>query len=457
MSVLAVLGGGYVGLVSAACFARLGHSVTCIETDAARLRVLADGRLPIREPGLEDLWGLGRESGRLRVTGGYEEEVAEAEFVFVAVGTPPLADGSPDLSQIDEAVKSLAGALPAGARPTIVIKSTVPLGTAERVGGILSAHGRAMPVISNPEFLREGQGILDFMRPARVVIGGADAEARARTAALYQPLKRPIIHCSNRAAELIKYASNAFLCTKVSFINELAAICEATGVDVREVAQAVGMDARIGHSYLEAGLGWGGSCLPKDVRALISMAADQGLATPVLDGAVAVNQRQPLLVIEKLRAMIGELDGSTICVLGLSFKPNCDDVRDSPALALIERLMELGVNVRAYDPLAMAAAAAIAPGVTYCADPYEAATEADGIVLATNWSAFDHLDLDKLDSVVRRPVLVDARNALDEVAALAAGFSYTGIGRRGRAPHLAHVVSTEAGAVNGRRSARNAG
>ena len=426
-----MIGGGYVGLVTAACFTRLGHAVQCIEVDPARLSTLRAGSLPIREPGLEDLWQLGRSSGRLLVTNDYEEGVSEAEFVFLAVGTPPLPDGSPDLQQIDEATAMLARSLRDGARPTVVLKSTVPLGTAERVKATLADHGHyGIAVISNPEFLREGQAILDFMRPARVVIGGSDHEARAEVAALYQPLKRPIVHCSNRAAELIKYASNAFLCTKVSFINELASVCEAFDVDVSEVAQAIGMDARIGHSYLEAGLGWGGSCLPKDVRALISTATGSGLTTPLLNATIEVNERQPHLVADRLSGMIGGLDDQVVCVLGLSFKPNCDDVRDSPALALIEVLLARGACVQAYDPLAMRNAAAIAPDVTYCADPYEAATGAAGIVLATNWSLFEHLDLERLATVVARAILFDARNALDPARVVAAGFSYSGIGRQ---------------------------
>jgi len=431
MSNIAVIGGGYVGLVTAACFTRLGHAVHCIEVDPARLSTLQDGRLPIREPGLEDLWQLGISSGRLLVTGSYADGLAGAEFIFLAVGTPPLPDGSPDLRQIDRATTTLAASLPAGAHPTVVLKSTVPLGTAERVRQLLHHYGRqGLPVISNPEFLREGQAILDFMRPARVVIGGADDDARSAVAALYQPLKRPIVHCSNRAAELIKYASNAFLCTKVSFINELAAICEASDVDVSEVAQAIGMDARIGHGYLEAGLGWGGSCLPKDIRALISTAAGHGLPTPLLNAAVDVNQRQPAAVVSKLNALIGDLHGQTVCVLGLSFKPNCDDVRDSPALALIGILLARGARVQTYDPLAMNNAAAVLPGIRYCADPYEAAEAASAIVLATNWSLFEHLDFKRLADLVARPVLVDARNALDQAQVVAAGFTYVGIGRR---------------------------
>lgn len=430
MSNITIVGAGYVGLVTAACFARLGHNVCCIEADRSRLRTITDGHLPIREPGLEDLWNLGRASGRLRVAGSYDAAAAGADFVFLAVGTPALQDGSPDLRQIDEAAVALSKSLGSDWKPIIVIKSTVPVGTAGRVEAILAAsgHGR-VPVISNPEFLREGQAVLDFMRPARVVIGGSDADARARVASLYQPLKRPIIHCSNRAAELIKYASNAFLCVKVSFINELAAMCEASGVDVRQVSLALGMDTRIGHSYLDAGLGWGGSCLPKDVRALIAAAAGHGLATPLLDAAVTVNERQPLIVVQKLQHTIGDLDGRAICVLGLSFKPNCDDVRDSPALALAGLLRSHGATVQAYDPLSMGNAKAVAPDIDYCPDPYDAATGADAIVLATNWSVFNHLDFHKLASVMVRPVLVDARNALDADELRTAGFTYMALGQ----------------------------
>lgn len=450
MSNITVVGGGYVGLVTAACFVRLGHTVSCIEVERNRLRTIAAGQLPIREPGLEDLWQLALASGRLRVLPAYDEAAASAKFIFIAVGTPPLDDGRPDLRQIDGATKELARALPHGERPIVVIKSTVPLGTAERVAVILERGGHhGVPVISNPEFLREGQAVLDFMRPSRVIIGGDDAEARDAVACLYQPLKRPVIHCSNRAAELIKYASNAFLCTKVSFINELAAICELSGVDVREVSHALGMDSRIGHSYLDAGLGWGGSCLPKDVRALIATANGLGLVTPLLDAAIFVNRQQPFRVLEKLSHLMGGIRGRTVCVLGLSFKPNCDDVRDSPALALIRLLLAQGAKVRAFDPLSMANAAAALPEVEYCPDAYEAAREADAIVLATDWSVFEHLDFDRLALEVAGRVFVDARNAFDAGRVTAAGFVYTGLGRGERtcsgtpSTHSAPIVASE--------------
>jgi UDPglucose 6-dehydrogenase len=394
------------------------------------LASLERGRLPIREAGLEDLWEMGRNNGRLSITGGYETDLAGADFVFLAVGTPSRDDGAADISQVEAATRSVARSLAAGSGAIIVLKSTVPLGTAERVAEILAEEGRGtLPVISNPEFLREGQAIRDFMRPDRVVIGGSDQCAREAVAALYQPLKRPIVQCSNRAAELIKYASNAFLCTKVSFMNEMAAICEATGTDVLEVSRAVGMDPRIGHSYLDAGLGWGGSCLPKDLRALMATASAGGLHTPLLDGAMQVNGHQVDLVAGKLRSLLGGLGGASVCLLGLAFKPNCDDVRESPALALAAVLAGEGATVHGYDPVAMDNAAAVSPGIIYHDDPYGAAAGADAVVLATGWNAFEHLDFTRLALLVARPILVDARNTLRPEAVIAAGFSYSGVGR----------------------------
>lgn len=446
MAAISVIGGGYVGLVTAACLARLGHFVTCIETAEDRLGGLQEGRLPIREPGLEDLWRLGHESGRLVSTDDYAAPLNDADFIFLAVGTPAGEDGFTDLTQIDNATDRIASSLPLGSRSIVVVKSTVPVGTAERVAQRLAERlAEVPPVVSNPEFLREGQAILDFMRPARVVIGGLDSESINAVAALYQPLKRPVFVCSNRAAELIKYASNAFLCAKVSFINEIAAICEATGVDVNDVAQAAGMDPRIGHSYFDAGLGWGGSCLPKDVRSLVAMASEQGITTPMLRSAMEVNDRQPRLIIRKLRSLVGDLGGTTIAVLGLAFKPNCDDVRDSPALALIQLLLAEGANIRAYDPLAIENAKLVVPEAQFCASPYDAAEGAHAVVLATQWSVFQEIDYRKLASLVAGRILVDGRNALDVAVVTGAGFIYSGIGRETVTPETPPVsVSRDA-------------
>jgi UDPglucose 6-dehydrogenase len=431
MNAITVIGGGYVGLIASAGFARLGHDVFCLEIDRERADALREDRLPIKEPGLIELWERGRESGRLQVTDSYRKAIRESAFVFLAVGTPSKSNGSVDMRQVVSAVRSTARYAREDALPTIVLKSTVPPGTAELAADVWREHrdGEELRVVSNPEFLREGQAVFDFMRPNRIVIGSDDREVAEAVGALYEGLHRPIVYTSNRAAEMIKYASNAFLCTKVSFINELAALCEEIGVDVRQVSDALGMDPRIGNSYLEAGLGWGGSCLPKDIGGLIWSASRLGVHTPVLSSAVKINKRQIRLVAARLESLIGDLTGKTIAVWGLAFKPNCDDIRESPALALIRLLGQYGCRVRAYDPLAMEETSRLFPDVEYCAGPYEAATGADAIVLATAWSHFQSQDFERLRALVKRPLIIDGRNALDGEAATNAGFIYAGIGR----------------------------
>ena len=431
MSEITVLGGGYVGLVSGACFARLGHEVTVVEASPAKLKALRRDELPVREPGLAELWAHNRGLGRLRVTGDYGEALENCSFVFVAVGTPPRSSGDADLGQVLAATSALAANLHRNDPPTVVVKSTVPLGTAELIANLLRQRlpNNAPEVVSNPEFLSEGQAVLDFLRPTRVLIGAFNREAGERVAALYRPLRRPVVFCSPRTAEMVKYASNAFLCTKISFINEIALLCEKAGIDVVDVAKTLGLDNRIGHSYLSAGLGWGGSCLPKDIQSLIWTGARLGASMPMLRSAVTVNKRQPRLVLSKLTSLLGSLRGKSIAVWGLAFKPNCDDVRNSPALALIRLLLAEQCAVRAYDPLAMAPASREFPEITYCQDPYEAAAGSDAIVVATYWADFGAIDMDELRSRVARPIIIDARNALDPKRAADAGFVYAGIGR----------------------------
>ncbi len=428
---ITVVGGGYVGLITSACFARLGHQVICLETDQARAEALQADRLPIKEPGLAEIWERGRESGLLKVTRSYREAMKQSGFVFLAVGTPAKANGSVDLRQIISAVRSAATNTTEGDSPVIVLKSTVPPGTTELVADVWREYrpDDQPRVVSNPEFLREGQAVFDFMRPARIVVGADERETAELVGALYEKLRRPVIYTSSRAAEMIKYASNAFLCTKVSFINEVAALCEEIGVDVVDVSEALGMDPRIGGSYLGAGLGWGGSCLPKDIGGLIWSASRMGVHTPVLSAAVKINKRQVRLAAARLESLIGDLNGKTIAVWGLAFKANCDDIRESPALALVRQLSEYGCKIRAYDPVAMDESSKLFPEVEYCAGPYEAATGADAIVLATAWSHFESLDFGRLRALVRRPLILDGRNFLDGEAATEAGFIYVGIGR----------------------------
>jgi UDPglucose 6-dehydrogenase len=430
MSTITVVGGGYVGLITAACFARLGHRVHVVEIDPRKLEALRAGKLPIREPGLPEIWEQGSASGLLSVTASYKEAIAASEFAFLAVGTPSRTNGSADLRQVVSAVRTIIGASP-GALPVIVVKSTVPPGTTELVRDVMVEHRPYddVRVVSNPEFLREGLAVIDFMRPSRIVVGSDDREAAEMVGALYEKLHKPIIYTTTRSAEMIKYASNAFLCTKVSFINEIASLCEEIGVDVVDVSKALGMDPRIGNSYLEAGLGWGGSCLPKDIAGLAWTANRVGVQTPILNSAMKINTRQGWLVVCRLKEMIGDLRGKTIGVLGLAFKPNCDDIRESPALHLIQALIAEGCEVRAYDPMAMESAAHNYPEIMYCTDAYGAATGVDAIVLATAWPQFQAIDLHKMRALMKRPLLMDARNALDVTAVTDAGLIYAGIGR----------------------------
>lgn len=439
MSSVTVIGGGYVGLITAACFARLGHKVYCLENDQHRLHAIREGRLPIREPGLPEIWEQGVAADMLEVTGSYTTAVRNSDFVFIAVGTPARVRGSIDLRQVVSALNSILNAAGDGPLPVIVLKSTVPPGTAELIKGLVrERRPNELPlVVSNPEFLREGLAVIDFMRPARVVIGADDRALAERVGALYDRLRRPIVYTSSRAAEVIKYASNAFLATKISFMNEIAALCEEISVDVADVSHALGMDWRIGSSYLDAGLGWGGSCLPKDLNGLIWTASHLGVATPILRSAVKINNRQSVGVVARLKGLIGDLRGKKIAVWGLAFKPNCDDVRESPALHLIRHLIDEGATVRAFDPVAMDAAARHNSEIEFAPDAYAAAENADAVVLATAWPQFLALDWHKVRSAVKRPLLVDARNALNVSAVTAAGLVYVGIGRPMVGPEFA--------------------
>jgi UDPglucose 6-dehydrogenase len=431
MSDITVIGAGYVGLVTATCFAEFGNRVRLVEIDRDKVRSLSRGLMPVSEAQLPEMWQRNWEAGRLHVTGDYAEGLADSRFAFIAVGTPSAASGRPDLRYVRSAARSIAKS--ASGPIIVVIKSTVPVGTADMVAAVLARHGRAQgsfPVVSNPEFLREGIAIYDFMNPTRIVIGAADQEAIQAVADLYRMIDSPVITCDNRTAEMSKYASNVFLATRISFINEIARLCDACGVDIAKVAEVTGLEPRCGQGYLGAGLGWGGSCLPKDVRGLIHMARTHHVALPVVRAVQRINEGQPKLALEKLRRALGSLEGRTIGLLGLSFKPDSDDMREARSLLVISLLLEAGCRVRAYDPLAMETTARFFPQVTYCADAYQVAEGSDALMLVTEWDEFKRLDMARMASLMRQPVLIDGRNAYDPGEMAAAGFQYEGIGRR---------------------------
>jgi len=430
-----MIGAGYVGLVSGACFADFGHQVTCIDKDAGKVAALNRGEIPIFEPGLADLVEANRRQGRLEFAA-ETSRVAEAEAVFIAVGTPSRrGDGHADLTFVYDAVREIAPLLSPAA--VVVTKSTVPVGTGDEIEHILRQKrpDAALEVVSNPEFLREGAAIQDFKHPDRIVVGTDDARARAVLADIYRPLylnAPPIIYVSRRTAELIKYAANAFLATKITFINEIADLCEAVGADVQEVARGIGLDNRIGGKFLHAGPGFGGSCFPKDTSALLKTAQDHGVALRIVETVSAVNeQRKRAMARKVVAALDGSVRGKTVAVLGLTFKPNTDDTRDSPAIPLITALHDLGATVRGYDPAGMEQAKPLLPAVHYCSSAYNAAEGADAVVIATEWEQFRALDLARLKEVMATPVVVDLRNVYRVDEMKRASFRYVAVGRAG--------------------------
>jgi UDPglucose 6-dehydrogenase len=429
LSNISVVGTGYVGLVTGACFADLGNRVVCIDVDEAKIGLLRGGQIPIFEPGLEELVERNCAAGRLSFTTSYAQGLDKSEFVFVAVNTPQGHAGEADMTYARSAARSIAEHLRDSA--IVVNKSTMPIGTGDWVAGVLARHGTVdATVVSNPEFLREGSAIDDFMRPDRVVLGADDRDAAERVSQLYTPLNAPILITDLRTAEMIKYASNAFLATKISFINEIASICEKMGADVRQVARGMGLDKRIGGAFLSAGVGFGGSCFPKDVQALAHMAALSGCHPQLLRAVLEINRDARRSVVLKLRAALGDLEERRIGVLGLAFKPNTDDLREAAAIEIIHLLLQEGVEVRAYDPAAMSKAESLLPDVQFCRDAYEAATGADALVLLTEWNEFKQLDLRRVRDVMARPVFVDGRNIYDPGDMAALGFDYRSIGRR---------------------------
>lgn len=422
---LAVVGAGYVGLTVAACFAHLGHRVRCIECDRDKARALAKGRVPVAEPGIEELWRRHLADGSLQVFERPQEGLPGAEVVFLCVGTPAAPGGEADLSQVWAAAAGLAQGMPRGARAVLAVKSTVPPGTAHALRSLMCSlrPDLHLSVVANPEFLREGQALTDFLSPPRIVIGVEEEWAAVLLEELYAPLGAPVVRCSPSSAELAKYACNAFLAARISFVNEVAEIAEAVGADVAEVTRVMGMDPRIGPAYLEPGLGWGGSCLPKDLRALIARARTLGVPVPLLEGVAATNARQVSRLVARLASLLGTLSGRRVALWGLAFKPGCGDTRDSPAVALGRALQEAGAEVWAYDPVASA------PDFVLYRDPYRAAEGAEAAVLATAWPELRVLDWERLRSLMARPLVVDARNGLDSEAAQAAGFTYIPVGR----------------------------
>ena len=430
-----IIGAGYVGLVSGACFADFGHRVICIDRDAGRIAALKRGKIPIFEPGLEDLVATNVQQDRLEFSVD-ASGISDADAVFIAVGTPSRrGDGHADLSFVYGAVREIAPLL----SPTaiVVTKSTVPVGTGDEIERILreKRSDAKMQVVSNPEFLREGAAINDFKHPDRIVVGSENERARAVLAEIYRPLylnAAPILYVSRRTAELIKYASNAFLATKISFINEIADLCERVGADVQDVARGMGLDNRIGAKFLHAGPGFGGSCLPKDTTALIKTAHDHGAQLRVVETVAAVNeQRKRAMARTVVAALDGSIRGKTIAVLGLTFKPNTDDTRDSPSIPLITALQDMGAMVRSYDPAGMEQAKPQLPDVMYCQSAYEAAETADAVVIATEWEQFRALDLDRLKRIMARPTIVDLRNIYRADEMKRAKFRYVGIGGAG--------------------------
>ena len=433
---VAMIGTGYVGLVSGACFADFGHVVTCVDKDASKIEALLRGEIPIFEPDLDRLVASNVKAGRLKFTTSLAEPVAEADAVFIAVGTPSRrGDGHADLSYVYAAAREIAGALKG--YTVIITKSTVPIGTGDEVERIVheARPGAEFAVVANPEFLREGAAIQDFKHPDRIVVGTDDERARQVVAELYRPLylnQAPMVYTSRRTAELVKYAANAFLATKITFINEIADLCEKVGADVQEVARGIGLDKRIGSKFLNAGPGYGGSCFPKDVRALVKTAQDYDTPLRIIEAVNVVNDNRKRALARKVSGLFGgTLRGKKVAVLGLTFKPNTDDMREAPSIALITALQDMGAQIHAYDPEGMEQARTVLQDVNYFSDPYECATGVDALVIATEWEQFRALDLPRLKEIMTSPVIVDLRNVYRPAEMAKLGFIYESIGRGG--------------------------
>jgi UDPglucose 6-dehydrogenase len=437
---ITMIGSGYVGLVSGACFSDFGHDVICVDKDASKIAALVGGRMPIFEPGLDQLVAANVAAGRLTFTTDLKAAVAGADAVFISVGTPSRrGDGHADLTYVFEATQEIAAAIDG---PVVVVtKSTVPVGTGDKVEAILAENVPVdipVAVVSNPEFLREGAAIGDFKRPDRIVIGTEDLRAQGVMREIYRPLylgESPILFTGRRTAELIKYAANAFLATKITFINEIADLCEAVGADVQDVSRGIGLDNRIGKKFLHAGPGYGGSCFPKDTLALLKTAEDYETPVRIVEAVVQVNDSRKRAMGRKIINALGgggtleNARGKTVALLGLTFKPNTDDMRDAPSLAIVQSLLDAGVTVRAHDPEGMEIARGMMPEVVYCRDAYEATHGADAVAIVTEWDIYRALDLKRMAAAMAAPVMIDLRNVYPPAEAARAGFAYSSIGR----------------------------
>ena len=451
---ICVIGTGYVGLVTGVVFADLGNDVVCVDKLAGKVDNLNQGIMPIYEPGLEEMVARNVADGRLSFTTELEAAVQAAEVVFIAVGTPPKQDGSTDLSFVEDAAKGIARAL--NRYKVIVNKSTVPVGTGNFVKNVIETNKRRavdFDVVSNPEFLREGSAITDTLVPDRIVIGAPNQIVAMRLLELYAPLERPMIITDVASAEMIKYASNAFLATKISFANAIANICEAAGADVVQVVKGMGLDARIGSAFLSAGLGYGGSCFPKDTRSLLHTAQAYGYDFPLLDATIKTNDAQPLRFIAKVHEALGgqDLTGKTVGVLGLAFKPNTDDLREAKSLDVIADLLASGATVKAYDPIAVEGTRELFPSVTYCHNAYEVAEGADALVVVTEWNEFKLLNFERIGGLMAQPLVLDGRNLYDPERMARLGFTYHSIGRQSLQPLTAALPADAALSRNGAR------
>jgi len=430
---ICVIGTGYVGLVTGSCFAEFGLNVTCVDNDEQKIALLQKGTSPIFEPGLEEMVKRNLREGRLVFTTEIDKAVEKSLVIFIAVGTPPKKDGSVDMTYIDEVARKIGENL--NGYKVIATKSTVPVGTGERIRKVIQQYERKkvnFDIVSNPEFLREGAAIEDFMRPNRVVIGAASEQAMAIMKDLYSPLyliEAPFVITNIETAEMIKYASNAFLATKVSFINEIANICEKVGADVNIVAKGMGLDQRIGSKFLHAGPGYGGSCFPKDTLGIAKIAEKYGYRFEIVRSVMKVNEKQKERMVAKVKEALGNLKGKTIAVLGLSFKPNTDDMREAPSLKIISSLQREGAKIRAYDPKAMEVARKIFKKIEYGKDPYDVAKGSDALLIITEWNQFRNLDLKRLQKILKSPVFLDFRNIYEPAKMREMGFKYFAVGR----------------------------